>query len=245
MIVDKEHILNEIKRTAGANSGKLLGEQAFYRATGLRRADWHGKFWARFSEAVKEAGFIPREFPDEKQYTDDWILEKYAALSKKLGKLAANGDLKLSKRGDPNLPNYKVYEMRFGSKISLVDRLSTYCAALPEYKNVLQWCQNYIKDNQQPPANNPDAEKKVGYVYLIKMGKFCKIGGTTDFMRRGSEITTKLPEKASIVHFFQTDDIWGIESYWHRRFSEKRREGEWFELEAKDILAFKKRRAFM
>lgn len=55
----KQHILNETKRTAEANRGIPLGVKAFRHETGIKISDWHGKYWARWSDAVKEAGFVP------------------------------------------------------------------------------------------------------------------------------------------------------------------------------------------
>jgi hypothetical protein len=38
----KEHILREILRTAEANGGAPLGRATFFRATGIKDADWEG-----------------------------------------------------------------------------------------------------------------------------------------------------------------------------------------------------------
>jgi hypothetical protein len=241
----KQHILSEIKRTAVSNGGRLLGERAFYNATGINKGDWFGKFWARFSDAVKEAGFNPNEFSDEQQYSDDDMLHRYVTLAKELGRLPTNGDLRFKKSRDPQFPSSKTYETRFGLKLDLVGQLSTYCTSRPEHTNVFGWCQDYLAKNQAAATSERNVAEDAGYVYLMKSGRFFKIGWTNDVVRRGREITIQLPEQAVTVHFFRTDDPSGIEAYWHRRFADKRRNGEWFELSAKDVAAFKRRKNFM
>jgi Meiotically up-regulated gene 113 len=60
--------------------------------------------------------------------------------------------------------------------------------------------------------------------------------------RRKRELAIQLPERAIVVHSMKTDDPPGIEAYWHKRFKDKRRNGEWFELSASEVSAFKRRR---
>jgi hypothetical protein len=242
--VDKEQILNEIRRTAAANGGKLLGERSFYRETGISPSEL-GRHWARFSEAQKEAGFTPHKFPDAQRYSNDDLLSYYARLAQELGRLPTKGDLRLRKHREGDSANDKTYDTRFGSKLGLVGQLATYCASRPDYANVLLLCQDYIAKNREANPDEAFPEDETGYVYLMKMGRFYKIGRTNDVVRRGGEITIHLPEQATTVHFFRTDDPSGIEAYWHRRFADKRRNGEWFELTGKDIAAFKRRKSFM
>jgi hypothetical protein len=55
--MDKQHILEEIKRTARENGGRPLGLDRFWKATGIKEFDWRGKHWENFGDAQEEAGF--------------------------------------------------------------------------------------------------------------------------------------------------------------------------------------------
>jgi hypothetical protein len=44
-----------------------------------------------------------------------------------------------------------------------------------------------------------------------------------------------------LIHQISTDVPIGIEEYWHKRFNNKRKRGEWFELSDLEVRIFKKR----
>jgi hypothetical protein len=59
--VKKEYIVQEIKRTAKENGGIAPGIAKFENETGIKVQDCVGKYWARGSDALREAGFLPNQ----------------------------------------------------------------------------------------------------------------------------------------------------------------------------------------
>ena len=54
----KLYILQEITRTTKANGGTPLRMLQFESKTGIRRYDWFGVYWARWSDAIREAVYL-------------------------------------------------------------------------------------------------------------------------------------------------------------------------------------------
>jgi hypothetical protein len=110
----KDHILREIKRTAEANGGVPLGRQRFLTETGIREADWYGKYWARWSEAIREAGYSPNQL--RAAYPESLVLEKFIELIRELGQIPVKGDLLLkARRGYAVSQSKDLREIRFKS----------------------------------------------------------------------------------------------------------------------------------
>ncbi len=233
----KEHILQEIKRTAEANGGVPLGKQTFLRETGIKETDWSGKFWARWGDAVREAGYAPNQL--QMPFDDTFLLEKYISLVRELGRIPAQGDMRLKSNRD-GFPNEKTFD-RFGSKPELVKRLMAYCEGRDGYGDVVSICGQFAPPGKVTRDASP-ADGEIGFVYLMKSGKVYKIGRSNAAGRREYELGIQLPEKLKTVHVIRTDDPIGIEAYWHKRFEAKRKNGEWFGLNAGDVSAFKRRK---
>jgi len=131
--MDKQHILDEIRRTADANNGVALGWRRFETETGIRYADWYGKFWTKWGDAVREAGFEANRMVGA--YDDAFLLEKLAFLARQLGHVPVQGDLLIAARNDPTFPSKKAFR-RFGSRPQRAARMVAYCDANPGREDV-------------------------------------------------------------------------------------------------------------
>jgi hypothetical protein len=238
--MNKTHILQEIKRTAEANDGKPLGQGRFENETGIKKTDWYGKFWARWNDALREAGLSANQL--QAAYGKNELLDKYAQYVLELGRLHSSGDLRLKTRSDLEFPSHSSFDNHFGTKLELVKHLADYCRSKNGYGEVTQLCEEYVERNQGVLVEPESQEGEIGFVYLIKSGRFHKIGRSNSAGRREYELAIQLPENPSTVHVIKTDDPNGIENYWHNRFAQKRKKGEWFEFSAADIAAFKRRK---
>jgi hypothetical protein len=238
--MDKEHIIREIRRTANANGGVALGWRRFEDETAIRYYDWYGQYWTKWSDAVREAGFEPNRMSEA--YDEVFLIRQLALLTRRLGRIPTQGDLRLATRSDPELPSEKVFR-RLGSKPQRAARILTYCEGNREYDDVAAlWREVPTAEPAVTEAESEDTPAGVGYVYLLKHGtrREYKIGRTNNPLRREGELGIQLPEKCQPVHYIQTDDSEGVEGYWHRRFASKRKEGEWFALTPQDVRAFKR-----
>jgi hypothetical protein len=232
--MDKARILDEIRRTARESGGVALGARRFEQETGIATSAWRGKYWRQWSDAVAEAGFAPNRPNDA--HEPDALVQHLVALTKKLGRFPTYADLRLAREADSAFPTHHAFN-KLGSlsvRIALVRRVAS---DNPELRDVA----TYLPADAEEPDSTESAGVD-GAVYMLKLGKHFKIGKSFSVPRRHREISIELPEKPDVVHVITTDDPSGIEAYWHKRFADRRTNGEWFALSRDDIKAFKRRK---
>ena len=78
-----------------------------------------------------------------------------------------------------------------------------------------------------------------GYVYIMQMGKYYKIGISTNPKKRAKEFT-HLPEPIELIHTEKVCDYVSVEQQLHDIYSAKNKRGEWFSLDEQDIEDIKK-----
>jgi hypothetical protein len=232
----REQIIKEIRRLAEANDGRPPGRRLFETKTGITEAAWFGVYWARWGDALAEAGYAPNVEPQK--LDEQFILQKLATVCRHYGKVPATMEMRLYKKIDPDFPNEKTILSRFGGKQNLLYRLAEWARQHDDHKDIAAMLEHISSE----PASTTKTGVEEGIVYLIKSGAHYKVGRSDELERRVKEIRIALPEAATLVHSIRTDDAAGIEAYWHRRFNARRANGEWFKLTNADVAAFKRRK---
>lgn len=226
--------------------GRGVSMDRFEELTGIKRHEWSGKYWPRWNDALAEAGYGPNRF-SQAGFEPEVLLKKLADFTLEIGRLPSHADLQFRHTQDAEFPGAHTFHERLGNAASRAERLAQLALSGDEqyqalYEIVapkLPQSRAKVSTKQATPQSYP------GRVYLIRSGDLYKIGKTDTPDRRYMEIQRTVPGKIEEIHILETDDPAGIESYWHRRFSEKRRAGEWFDLSEPDVEAFKRRQGFM
>lgn len=236
--MDKSQVLEAIKQIASANGGRAPGRQAFERQTGIRRSDWYPHHWLRWGDALVEAGYTANQL--QTATSEEELLQRYIGLVRELGHLPVEGEIRRKAKTDKSFPSHSVFS-KFGGRKKLLDAVLGYCKVNTGYEDVAA----LIQERGHSPNSGEDEsprESKVatGFVYLMKSGRHYKIGRTVSVGSRERQLAIKIPVPPTTIHSIETDDPVGVEAYWHRRFAEKRGEGEWFDLLPDDIKAFKR-----
>jgi Meiotically up-regulated gene 113 len=233
----RDGIIDEIRRLAARDSGQPPGQGVFAKESGIAAHKWRGVYWARWGDALKDAGFQPNEWASKSD--TQAILMKFAELTLDSGSIPTKSEIDLMRRQDNSIPSSKFIISHFGGKNGLAQALLDLAVSDERFSALSDIVV------AKPPAKlaiSSAASTIDGWVYLIKSGDNFKIGRSDNLERRVKQISIALPEAANLFHAIQTDDPVGIEEYWHKRFADQRLNGEWFKLTKSDIAAFKRRK---
>ena len=233
-MLPKETIICEIRQVA-EKIGRPPGVGLFEKESGIRRSEWHGKYWRTWGQALEEAGYEPNEM--QGKLSSEHVLRKYAEVVRHFGRVPAEIDIRMYTRNRDNFPGHSTFRNHFGTKEGLVTALTTFVHEHDEFADLMP----LLPEPEAAKVPATDAPLN-GLVYLLRSGNHYKIGRSDRIEQRVKEISVAMPEPVELVHTISTDDAPGIEAYWHRRFATRRASGEWFRLSVADVRAFKRRR---
>jgi len=205
----KQQILNEIKRIAVDNHGVSSCKRRVATETGITEGAWGGKYWIRWGDALRGAGFPANAW--QLPHKEEFLIENYISIIREPGHFPIANELRLKRRLDPNFPNEKSFR-RFGTKSNTALRILEFCQARSGYDDVIKICKPLAAraDTRSEPTTT--AESEIGFVYLLKSGRHYKIGRSNAAGRREYELAIQLPEKAVKIHEIRTDDPSGNRS---------------------------------
>ncbi len=241
--MDKAQIIREIQRTADENDGTPLGQRTFERETGISMTSWRGIYWRNWGDALKEAGFAAKLA--NKAHEQSFLVLSLTRLAQQNRRFPTYADVRLAREADKSFPSHQPLT-RLGTINERIELVRQCANEHPEYKDVLEILPQPQDLSAEELSTASNASTKDGYVYIgvLKVGreKRYKIGKANFVGRRTDQIAIQLPEDLEFVHAIKTDDAYGIERYWHKRFESKNTKGEWFNLSFAEIQAFKKRK---
>jgi hypothetical protein len=248
MAVSREEILSEIRKFVSANGGEIPGERTFVAATRIKQSAWKGKYWARWTDAVREAGYNPNAM--QQRIPDDEMVRQLAGFISELGHFPVRDEINIQGRATPGFPVWQTIKRRYGGMPQTAAALLHFSRTAGDTA-LTKLCEARLESEAlkpKPAANRqPQTADRAGFVYLKYSPslRLYKIGKANDPVKRGAGISLLLPEDLVPKHEIRTDFPYILEKYWENRFRAKKKQGEWYDLNSEDIEAFKKRREFM
>ena len=91
-----------------------------------------------------------------------------------------------------------------------------------------------VKQNEAKKKRQYIEENK-GFIYILKSKHGYKIGLSKNVKSRMKLFHIKLPFKFEIIGYYRVEHMIKSETYLHKKFKNKRLEGEWFDLNDDDI----------
>jgi hypothetical protein len=147
----------------------------FSKETGIKKSDWLGRFWTKWSDAVAEAGFSPNTF--QRPYATEELFGPLMRFVLEIRKFPTGAELAMKARRTPNFPSHGTYE-KYGRR-GLAEALQRYWEENDGPAEVITICEQVLMASPDEVAGanaEPVGEVDYGDVYLVKSGRYFKIG---------------------------------------------------------------------
>jgi len=152
----------------------------FTRETGIAARQWRGKFWARWGDALVEAGYRPNDWTG--RLDSGAILAGVIAACRHFGRLPTKDEIEIYRKSAPSIPTAKSITRHFGSRSDLIAALARRSAGDRGLADIAAMLPETHETNVTPLASA--AKMPGGFVYLIRSGDFYKVGRSDDLERR-------------------------------------------------------------
>ena len=224
----REYILKEILRCA-EERGKTPSEKIFYEYAGVGIYDLHKFGWPNYGELVREVKLIPNKF-DKTKYSHKQLCNLFIKVIREKGKWPTRGLLDVKHLNDNNFPDSSTFYKKLGLTQDLALTILQYVKDRRGYDDVVKICNPILEKYKKTNESSGADEIKRGFVYLGFQHNDYKIGFTEDLNRRRDDITLLGSEPMRLLHAIETDDMRGVERYWHNRYTLHLRGVKWITL---------------
>jgi hypothetical protein len=170
----RETILQEIQKLAKANDGQPPGVRAFQQHTGIGEHLWRGVYWARWGDAIKEAGFTANEWQGKSD--TGRIFEKYIEAARHYGYLPTAAELLMYRKAHVDFPGVKTIYTHFGSKEGLLANLRSWIRDRPAMQDVAQMLGAPEADpaEKHAPSREGLGQRFLGSNHIRQPRRVCK-----------------------------------------------------------------------
>lgn len=247
-MLTREEIIKAVQKWSKNNFGLTPSEKIIRDDLGIPRWHWTS-FWVKVTDLQREAGLKPQDF-DNSRYTNEELCKIFIKVIREEGKIPSRALLDFKHKQNSEFPGSGTFYKRLGLHRdgSLVVTIHEYVKDKRGYKDIITLCNSYLEGKEDIELENGISTNGKGYVYLLKTklrnSVAYKIGKTKDIKSRIRQLRQE-SNIDELIHHIETDDMDGVENYWHIRFKDKRLyperdRDEWYLLSTSDEKTFKR-----
>lgn len=237
-MLTREEIIKKVQEWSRGNNDRTPSEKNVREELGIYSFQW-SLYWDRMTDLQRDAGLTPHVF-DKTKFSREDYLDLFIKQIREYGKWPSKILLDRKHHTDSRFPTSGAYYTKFNKVSGLAKAVLEYVYNKKDFQDIVDICNSALKEYPVQEEPSGVGGVKVGYVYLgIQKGDY-KIGHSKDPGRRREDISTMASEPFQTIHEIKTDDMEGVERYWHNRFKSKWIRGEWYKLNLSDVKAFKR-----